>query len=60
MDISGVAAPAAAVTPAVEQPEAVKEVHVNPVERALEEEKEQTGGLLEEFTGKGKEIDVVA
>jgi hypothetical protein len=60
MDISGVTALTAVVTPAVEKLESAKEVHVNPVEKILEEEKDQTGGLLEEFTGKGKEIDVVA
>jgi hypothetical protein len=60
MDISGVTAPTAVVTPAVEKVEAVKEAQVNPVEKILEEEQNQTGGLLEEFTGKGKEIDVVA
>ena len=59
MDIGQVSSPVVDVKSALEERQITKESKVDPIEREAEE-REQTGALLEEFTGKGNTVDVSA
>jgi hypothetical protein len=59
MDVSQVPSAVVDVNSASEERQVAKEVKVDPIEREAEE-REQTGALLKEFTGKGNTIDVSA
>ena len=59
MDISQISSPVVDVKSTSEERQVAKETKVDPIEREAEE-REQTGALLEEFTGKGNTVDVSA
>ena len=59
MDISQISSTVIDVKSAMEERQVVKENKIDPIEREAEQ-REQTGALLEEFTGKGNTVDVSA